>query len=237
MMVMVMLMLMLMLVIVLVMVMLLVMMAMMVMMAMLMSDDSDDDTENGEDDTSVTYEMTDSDHSSSTSMRMMLDGEEEAEAEEEDSDKFELWKVDREEQQRAMEFYENKKRESTFLNRSTTAARRTRGGRINSGNSSNSRRKLSILPIPETLELYEGCSVPYKGSKATWEAIDTGLFNIVQCIVCRQDLCCVTEATGVMCSNCNSITPVVDEADGGDVIGFGVLSSDVKDHFQNNQAN
>ena len=184
------------------------------------------------DETSVTYEMTDSDMDS-----MMEDDAEE-------DDNFELWRVDRQEQQRAVEFYENKKRDSA-LNRSTrasssTASAAVAGRRFNgrSNYNSRSRRNISVLPIPETLELYEGCSLPYKGPKETWETINAGLFNITQCIVCAQDLCCVANASHVICSSCKTISPVTqadDSSSHGGVIGFGVLTSDVQDHFQNSK--
>lgn len=61
---------------------------------------------------------------------------------------------------------------------------------------------------PQLIEVCPGLRFQLRGADETWQAIQTGQIEVIDCSSCSTALCCIFDVSYVLCPNCRSITPV-----------------------------
>jgi hypothetical protein len=86
--------------------------------------------------------------------------------------------------------------------------------------------------ISKTIEIMPGLRVPLRGAKETWNCIEQDFFLPVTCFGCATELCCIQDASYVLCPVCRVVGPMDSGAgDFGSTVGVG-LGFSFDDLFQ-----
>lgn len=73
------------------------------------------------------------------------------------------------------------------------------------------------------MEIAPGEKVRLRGAKETWQAVENDFYLPTTCFSCDTDLCCIMDASYVLCPRCKVVSPVEGWAggpDGGVGLGF-----------------
>lgn len=73
------------------------------------------------------------------------------------------------------------------------------------------------------IEIGPGALVRLRGAEETWDCIQRDFYLPTQCSFCELILCCIQDASYVLCPQCRVVSPIDDimeEFDGGAGIGF-----------------
>ena len=96
----------------------------------------------------------------------------------------------------------------------------------------NSRRSCAVAPAPVAaqmvdkvtyMEIAPGEKVRLRGAKETWQCVENDFYLPTTCFSCDTDLCCIMDASYVLCPVCKVVSPVEGWAggpDGGVGLGF-----------------
>jgi hypothetical protein len=75
----------------------------------------------------------------------------------------------------------------------------------------------------KTIEIMPGIHAPLRGAKETWNCIERDFFLPVTCFGCTAELCCIQDATYVLCPVCRVVGPTdVGPGDFGSTVGVGL---------------
>jgi hypothetical protein len=84
----------------------------------------------------------------------------------------------------------------------------------------------------KTIEIMPGLRVPLRGAEETWNCIEQDFFSPVTCFGCSTELCCIKDASYVLCPVCRVVGPMDTGAgDFGSTVGVG-LGFSFDDLFQ-----
>jgi hypothetical protein len=77
--------------------------------------------------------------------------------------------------------------------------------------------------VSKTIEIMPGLRVPLRGAEETWKCIEQDFFLPVTCFACTTELCCIQDASYVLCPVCRVVGPI-DAGDGdfGSTMGVGL---------------
>jgi hypothetical protein len=86
--------------------------------------------------------------------------------------------------------------------------------------------------VSKTIEIMPGLRVPLRGAEETWNCIEQDFFSPVTCFGCSIELCCIQDASYVLCPVCRVVGPMDTGAgDFGSTVGVG-LGFSFDDLFQ-----
>jgi hypothetical protein len=75
----------------------------------------------------------------------------------------------------------------------------------------------------KTIEIMPGIHVPLRGAKETWNCVERDFFLPVTCFGCTAELCCIQDASYVLCPVCRVVGPMdVGAGDFGSTVGVGL---------------
>jgi ribosomal protein S27E len=75
----------------------------------------------------------------------------------------------------------------------------------------------------KTIEIMPGMRVPLRGAEETWKAIEQDFFLPVTCYGCTKELCCIQDASYVLCPACRVVGPMdTGASDFGSTVGVGL---------------
>ena len=60
----------------------------------------------------------------------------------------------------------------------------------------------------KTIEIMPGLRVPLRGAEETWNCIEQDFFLPVTCFACTTELCCIQDASYVLCPACRVVGPM-----------------------------
>ena len=71
------------------------------------------------------------------------------------------------------------------------------------------------------IEIAPGLTERLRGADETWQVIENDFYLPTQCFVCMQAICCIMDATYVLCPVCKVVSPMENGCDNGGVgLGF-----------------
>lgn len=86
--------------------------------------------------------------------------------------------------------------------------------------------------VSKTIEIMPGLRVPLRGAEETWNCIEQDFYLPVTCFGCTTELCCIQDASYVLCPVCRVVGPMDTGAgDFGSTVGVG-LGFSFDDLFQ-----
>jgi hypothetical protein len=86
--------------------------------------------------------------------------------------------------------------------------------------------------VRKTIEIMPGLRVPLRGAEETWNCIEHDFFLPVTCFACTTELCCIQDASYVLCPVCRVVGPMdAGAGDFGSTMGVG-LGFSFDDLFQ-----
>lgn len=77
------------------------------------------------------------------------------------------------------------------------------------------------------IEIAPGLSERLRGADETWQAIENDFYLPCMCLVCNQDICCIMDATYVLCPVCKVVSPLENGCEAGGV-GLGFTNDDLQ---------
>jgi hypothetical protein len=84
----------------------------------------------------------------------------------------------------------------------------------------------------KTIEIMPGMRVPLRGAEETYRCIEQDFFLPVTCFGCKAELCCIQDASYVLCPTCRVVGPMDTGAgDFGSTVGVG-LGFSIDDLYQ-----
>ena len=79
----------------------------------------------------------------------------------------------------------------------------------------------SSNPGEKRIEIAPGITARLRGAQETWQCIATDFYMPTQCFCCATDVCCIMDATYVLCPVCKVVSPLENGCpDGGVGLGF-----------------
>eukprot|EP00977_Amphora_coffeiformis_P025331 scaffold19245_cov199-Amphora_coffeaeformis.AAC.26 len=60
---------------------------------------------------------------------------------------------------------------------------------------------------PTMIEIAPGIKSPLRGAKETWHCVENDNYIVTTCIDCRLDICCIADASFVLCPACKVVSP------------------------------
>jgi hypothetical protein len=97
------------------------------------------------------------------------------------------------------------------------------------GNASFERLEPPLAPcsssdtISKTIEIMPGIYVPLRGADETWKCIESDFYSPVTCFGCTAELCCIQDASYVLCPVCRVVGPMdAGAGDSGSTMGVGL---------------
>jgi hypothetical protein len=77
--------------------------------------------------------------------------------------------------------------------------------------------------VSKTIEIMPGIRVPLRGAEETWNCIRQDFFLPVTCLACTTELCCIQDASYVLCPVCRVVSPMdAGAGDFGSTVGVGL---------------
>lgn len=61
---------------------------------------------------------------------------------------------------------------------------------------------------PQMIDVCPGFRLRLRGAEETWQAIQMGQIEVIDCSSCCTALCCIYDVSYVLCPSCRSITPL-----------------------------
>lgn len=77
------------------------------------------------------------------------------------------------------------------------------------------------------MEIAPGQHVRLRGAKETWQCVENDFYLPTTCFACDSDLCCIMDASYVLCPNCKTVSPVEGWADSDGGVGLGFTYQDL----------
>jgi hypothetical protein len=74
---------------------------------------------------------------------------------------------------------------------------------------------------PATIELFPGTFLRLRGAEETLRAMDEGFIITCECVYCNQEICCIEDASYIICPDCRTVSPTyMDGGVGGIGLGY-----------------
>lgn len=93
-------------------------------------------------------------------------------------------------------------------------------------------RKMAAFDDPtgtseKHIEISPGHTERLRGANETWHCIENDFFMPCQCFCCGESICCIIDATYVLCPTCKVVSPLDNGCNGGGV-GLGFTNDDLQ---------
>lgn len=86
----------------------------------------------------------------------------------------------------------------------------------------------SSSPQEARIEIAPGITERLRGAAETWQCIERDFYLPTQCCCCATDICCIMDATYVLCPQCKVISPLENGMAHGGGVGLGFTFEDLQ---------